>query len=64
MGLKDFQGKLERKYIEFLYNETGADLVEYALILALVAVVAIVVLTQLGQRIVQIFQNIIDALSG
>ena len=49
---------LQRKFVELFDDETGADLVEYALILALVAVVAIVVLTQLGERIVQIFRPV------
>lgn len=64
MVLKHLQGKLERKFVELVYGETGADLVEYALILALVVVVAIFVLTTLGERIVAIFEEIVGALGG
>ena len=64
MVLKDLQGKFKRKFVELVYGETGADLVEYALILALVVVVAIFVLTTLGERIVAIFEEIVGALGG
>ncbi len=64
MVLKHLQGKFERKFVELVYGETGADLVEYALILALVVVVAIFVLTTLGERIVAIFEEIVGALGG
>jgi len=43
------------------HNEEGQGLVEYALILVLVAVVVIVALTVLGPTIGQIFSNINDA---
>jgi len=64
MVLKHLQGKFERKFVELVYGETGADLVEYALILALVVVVAIFVLTTLGERIVAMFEEIVGALGG
>ena len=53
---------LQRRFLELVYDERGADLAEYALILALVVIVAIVVLTTLGQQIVAIFNDIIAAL--
>lgn len=43
-------------------DNKGQSLVEYGLIIALIAVVAIVVLTPLGTRIKATFQKIIDAL--
>jgi len=46
----------------FFAKEKGQGLVEYALILVLVAIVVIVVLAVLGPSIADIFQNIIDAL--
>jgi pilus assembly protein Flp/PilA len=46
----------------FFAKEKGQGLVEYALILVLVAIVVIVVLAVLGPSISNIFQNIIDAL--
>ena len=46
----------------FFAKEKGQGLVEYALILVLVAIVVIVVLAVLGPSIADIFQKIIDAL--
>jgi len=53
---------LQRKFIKLFDDETGAELAEYALILALVVVVAIVLLTQLGQGIVDTLKKVVDAL--
>jgi pilus assembly protein Flp/PilA len=47
----------------FLPREEGQGLVEYALILVLVAIVVIVVLTFLGEQITNVFQSVSDALS-
>ena len=46
----------------FFAKEKGQGLVEYALILVLVAIVVIVVLAILGPSISNIFENIIAAL--
>lgn len=43
-------------------NEKGQGLVEYALILALIAVVAITMLTGIGQKILQKLTDISNAL--
>lgn len=64
MLVKDLQRKFEKKFVELMYGQTGADLAEYALVLALVAVVAIVVLTALGDRIQAILCEIVKALGG
>jgi len=48
----------------FLPREEGQGLVEYALILVLVAVVVIAVLTLLGPAIGEIFSNIMTALQA
>jgi pilus assembly protein Flp/PilA len=48
----------------FLPREDGQGLVEYALILVLVALVVIVILTLLGPQIGQVFSDIVDALAG
>ena len=45
-------------------SEEAQGLVEYALILVLIAVVVIAVLTTLGTEINSIFQQIIDGFSG
>ena len=41
-----------------LTNEDGATLVEYGLVVALIAAVAVVSVTALGAKIVATFQNI------
>ena len=43
-------------------EEKGQDMVEYALLAALIAVVAITILTTLGGKIVAVFTTISDAL--
>jgi len=48
----------------FAPKEKGQGLVEYALILVLVAVVVIAVLTLLGPIIGNVFTNIINGLNG
>ena len=48
----------------FAAKEKGQGLVEYALILVLVAIVVIVALTALGPVIGNIFTNIKNSLSG
>lgn len=46
----------------FLLEESGQGMTEYALILALVSVVAIATLTGLGARIKEIFKEITDSM--
>ena len=46
----------------FLRDEEGQGMVEYALIIALIAIVVIVVLRVVGTDIRAIFQSIVDAL--
>ncbi len=45
-------------------DESGQGMVEYALILVLIAVVVIVVLTTLGHRVNNVFSNISHGLSN
>jgi len=47
----------------YLPREEGQGLVEYALILVLIAIVVIVVLGMLGDQISQIFEDITAGLS-
>jgi pilus assembly protein Flp/PilA len=49
---------------KFFRNEKGQGLTEYALIIALVAIVAVAALTLLGGQIDTIFGNISDELGG
>ena len=49
---------------KLLYNdESGQDLAEYALLIALIAIVVIAAVTLLGGNIEAVFQNIAGALS-
>jgi len=48
----------------YLPREEGQGLVEYALILVLIAIVVIVVLSLLGTRVSGIFSQISSGLSG
>lgn len=48
----------------FMLDEEGQGMVEYGLILALIAVVAIVVVTGIGTQLVAKFQTVLTALGG
>ena len=61
--MKIFTGKeVSRMY--FLLKEDGQGLVEYALILVLVAVVVIAILSLLGPAIGNVFSTILDGLKN
>lgn len=47
----------------FLHREDGQGLVEYALILVLVAIVVIAILSLLGPQIGNVFSRITDAMT-
>lgn len=42
---------------DWLYDESGQGMVEYGLILALVAIVAVTTLSKLGEKVVAIFKK-------
>ena len=48
----------------YLPREEGQGLVEYALILVLIAIVVIIILTTLGNTISGVFSNIVSGLGG
>lgn len=48
----------------FVRQEDGQDLIEYALIVALISLVAVVALTNAGSAVNTIFQNIVSALQN
>ena len=53
-----------KKFLKKLKNdERGQGMAEYGLIVALIAVVVIVALTTMGQRILQRFNDVNDALN-
>jgi len=57
-----FNNKGEKKMKLFKRNEKGQTLIEYGLIIALVAIVVVVVRRLLGPAISNLFQNIISNL--
>ena len=48
----------------FVRNEEAQDLLEYALLVALIAVVAIGAVTGAGAKVVAVFQQITDDIPG
>lgn len=48
---------------DFCRNEQGGSMVEYALVLALVAIAAIAVLTNLGTKVSTTFSKVVSAIS-
>jgi len=56
--------KLMKKVKGFMKNEEGQGLIEYALILALVALLVIVALKFLGHTVANTYNNIGNAMSG
>jgi pilus assembly protein Flp/PilA len=53
-----------KKLMNFFKDEEGATMVEYGLMVALIAVVCIGAVTALGGSLSDIFQQISDAISG
>lgn len=51
-----------KKFIEILRDENGQGMVEYGLILGLIAIAAITVLVALGPKVTSIFQKTDDVL--
>jgi pilus assembly protein Flp/PilA len=60
--IRGYAGGQEMKLISFLLdfvrNEEGQDLIEYALLVALIALVCVAALTTAGSQINVIFENI------
>ncbi|WP_025130593.1 Flp family type IVb pilin [Pseudomonas sp. PH1b] len=48
----------------FLSGTEGASAIEYAIVVAMVAVVVVVFVTPLGDRVLAVFNNILTALGG
>ncbi len=60
--LSDAYLRLRELMIRNQEGQEGQGMIEYALILVLVAVVAIVILTVVGQKVVNVFSNISNGL--
>ncbi|WP_065260229.1 Flp family type IVb pilin [Pseudomonas bananamidigenes] len=48
----------------FLHSNEGASAIEYAIVVAMVAVVVVVFVTPVGAKVLAIFNNILVALGG
>ncbi|MBV4470330.1 Flp family type IVb pilin [Pseudomonas sp. SWRI31] len=48
----------------FSRSEEGASAIEYAIVVAMVAVVVVAFVTPLGDRVLAIFNNILTSLDG
>jgi pilus assembly protein Flp/PilA len=58
---------LQEKLLDFyvrINDEDGQGMVEYALILFLISIVAIVFLTQIGADVSSVYNSVEDALGG
>jgi pilus assembly protein Flp/PilA len=55
--------KLIKKMSGFMKNEEGQGLVEYALLLVLIAILAIGAITLLGQKVNNVYNNAQQALN-
>lgn len=56
---------MARNYVKgFIKKEEGQGMVEYALIIALIAVVVIVALIAVGDQVAVVFNNIVTKLGG
>ena len=61
--MEKLQQKLLDCYVR-IHNEDGQGMVEYALILFLISIVAIVFLTQIGLDVSDVYNDVEDALGG
>ncbi|WP_253505103.1 MULTISPECIES: Flp family type IVb pilin [Pseudomonas] len=48
----------------FARSEEGASAIEYAIVVAMVAVVVVAFVTPLGDRVLAIFNNVLTSLDG
>jgi pilus assembly protein Flp/PilA len=55
---------LKNRVTSIFKQEEGQGMVEYALIIGLVSVVAVVALTTLGSKVTILFKKVTDALTG
>ncbi|MGE5475012.1 MAG: Flp family type IVb pilin [Ignavibacteriales bacterium] len=53
-----------KKFISKISSEKGQGMVEYGLIIAVIAIVVLVALTPVGTALSQVFTNITTSISG
>ena len=56
--------RLQQLYVALRHDERGAALAEYALLVALIAVVAVTIIATLGGDIVSAFTNVDNAIQN
>ena len=56
--------RLKSFIVRLVREEQGQDLIEYALLAALLAVAAVVILKPLATAVIAVFQSVIDAFAG
>jgi len=61
--MKNLLKKIQSKMPSFSKKEKGATMVEYAIMVALIAVVSIVIITTLGQSVSTTFSTVNDSIS-
>ena len=63
-SLRELYEKIGTRFFSTIYSEDGQALVEYALLLVLIALVVIVMLTGTGQSVNNAFSKINSGLQG
>jgi len=61
-ALTSFVARLQTAFADLREREEGQGMVEYALILALVAIASVAILTTLGGQVANVFSQISNAL--
>jgi pilus assembly protein Flp/PilA len=56
--------QIMRKMLDFLKDENGQGMVEYGLIIALIAIVVIAALTILGPKIAKLFNKVSEQVNA
>lgn len=51
------------KFINFIRNEEGVTILEYALIVGIISIAAILLFPDIGDAVTGFFQDIVDALA-
>lgn len=54
---------MKKLLTRFIHEESGATMVEYAILVALISIAAIAVLLLIGPQLVTVFQNVLNALT-
>jgi pilus assembly protein Flp/PilA len=64
VGLETRIGEALRNLIARLEREEGQDMIEYALLAALISIVAIAIIILIGPYLQNLFQDVINALNS